>query len=163
MMMKAILPVAMIAALALSGSAFAGSRVNNDMSRCAAGKGPAVLVTVRGVKASTGKMRIQSYPATNAAWLEKGRWLHRIEKRASRGIMRFCMPIPRAGNYGIAVRHDKNNNGKTDISSDGGGFSRNPSVSVFRAVLGKSVVPIKKSRFYAGKGVTRITINLRYR
>jgi len=162
-MMKAILPIVAIAALTMNGSAFAGSRVSNDMSRCAAGKGPAVLVTVVGVKTSTGKMRIQSYPATSAAWLEKGRWLHRIEKRASRGTMRFCMPIPKAGNYGIAVRHDKNNNGKTDITSDGGGFSKNPKVSIFRAVLGKSVVPIKKSRFYAGKGVTRITINLRYR
>jgi hypothetical protein len=61
------------------------------------------------------------------------------------------------------VRHDKNGNGKTDLSGDGGGFSQNPKISTFRAILGKSVVPVKKASFYAGPGVTRITIAMRYR
>jgi len=108
-------------ALALgSGTAVAGQVINNDMSRCAAGKGPAVLVNVRGVKESAGKIRVQSYPATGSAWLSKGRWLNRLESRASAGTMSFCVPVPSEGRYGIAVRHDRNGNGKTDISSDGG-------------------------------------------
>ena len=141
-----------------AGTAVAGQEVGNDMSRCAADKGPSVLVMVRGVKESAGKIRVQSYPATGSAWLAKGRWLHRIESRANSGNMNFCVPIPSEGRYGIAVRHDRNGNGKTDISQDGGGFSNNPSISILN--LGKPSV--SKVAFQAGPGVTKITINLKY-
>lgn len=141
-----------------AGTAVAGQEVGNDMSRCAADKGPSVLVVVRGVKESAGKIRVQSYPATGSAWLAKGRWLHRIESRANSGNMNFCVPVPSEGRYGIAVRHDRNGNGKTDISQDGGGFSNNPSISILN--LGKPSV--SKVAFQAGPGVTKITINLKY-
>ena len=141
-----------------AGTAVAGQEVGNDMSRCAADKGPSVLVMVRGVKESAGKIRVQSYPATGSAWLAKGRWLHRIESRANSGNMNFCVPVPSEGRYGIAVRHDRNGNGKTDISQDGGGFSNNPSISILN--LGKPSV--SKVAFQAGPGVTKITINLKY-
>jgi uncharacterized protein (DUF2141 family) len=148
-----------ISALALgAGAAVAGQEVSNDMTRCAADKGPSVLVVVRGVKESAGKVRVQSYPASGSAWLAKGRWLHRIESRANTGNMNFCVPVPSEGRYGIAVRHDRNGNGKTDISQDGGGFSNNPSISILN--LGKPSV--SKVAFQAGPGVTKITINLKY-
>jgi len=117
-----------------------------------------VLVSVNGIKEASGRVRVQSYPATGNAWLAKGRWLHRIETRANSGTMQFCVPLPAAGTYGIAVRHDVNGNGKTDISKDGGGFSNNPSINILN--LGRPSV--KKVAFQAGPGVTRITINLRY-
>ena len=146
-------------ALALvSGTAAAGQEVDNDLSRCASGKGPAVLVSVRGVKEAKGVVRVQSYSATAGSWLAKGRWLNRIESRANAGNMSFCVPVPSEGKYGIAVRHDRNGNGKTDITQDGGGFSNNPSLSILN--LGKPSVG--KVAFDAGPGVTRITINLRY-
>lgn len=135
--------------------------IGNNLSRCAASaSGPAVLINVRGFSAPTGNVRVQSYPATKAAWLTKGEWLDRIETavRPNDGAMRFCMPVPEPGEYGIAVRHDVNGNGKTDLSKDGGGFSNNPSINIFN--LGKPSV--NKAAFYAGPGVTKITINLRY-
>lgn len=138
-----------------------GSEIANDMDRCAtSAKGPAVLVDVRGFAAASGKVRVQSYPATSSAWLAKGAWINRIDVpvKASNGAMRFCMPVPEPGRYGIAVRHDRDGNGKTDISRDGGGFSNNPSISIFN--LGKPSV--NKAAFYAGPGVTKITINLKY-
>lgn len=148
-----------IAAVGLvSGAAAAGTAINNDMARCTSGNGPAVLVNVQGVKAATGRIRVQSYEATPRAWLAKGRWINRIEARANSGSMSFCVPVPAAGKYGIAVRHDRNANGKTDISQDGGGFSNNPSINILN--LGKPAVG--KVAFYAGTGVTKITINLRY-
>ncbi|MBL0922838.1 MAG: DUF2141 domain-containing protein [Sphingomonadaceae bacterium] len=157
--MKKFLAVLAVSALALgSGTAVAGQEISNDLSRCAAGKGPAVLVSVRGVKESTGRIRVQSYPATGSAWLAKGRWLHRVESRASAGNMTFCVPVPAEGSYGIAVRHDRNANGKTDIREDGGGFSNNPSINIFN--LGKPSA--SKVAFQAGPGVTRISINLKY-
>ena len=157
--MSKVILFAAAAGLALfSGVAVAGTAISNNMARCNAGDGPAVLVSVRGVKQAAGNVRVQSYPATGNAWLAKSQWLHRIESRASAGAMTFCVPIPAAGNYGIAVRHDVNGNGKTDISKDGGGFSNNPSISIFN--LGKPSV--RKVSFYAGTGVTKITINLKY-
>lgn len=146
------------AALAMTGTASAGSVISNDMSRCNAGDGPAAKVIVQGIKGSAGKVRVQIYPATKAAWLSKGQWLQRIESGTRAGMMHFCLPLTAAGNYAIAVRHDKNGNGNTDITSDGGGFSNNPSLSLFN--LGKPSVG--KASFYAGPGVTTLTINMKY-
>jgi uncharacterized protein (DUF2141 family) len=157
-MFKLPLFVAVSAFALVSGAAAAGTAINNDMARCTAGNGPAVLVHVRGVKEAAGRIRVQSYPATSGAWLAKGRWINRVESRANAGTMSFCVPVPAAGNYGIAVRHDRNSNGKTDISQDGGGFSNNPSINILN--LGKPSVG--KVSFYAGTGVTKITINLKY-
>lgn len=157
-MARFIAAFAAAAALAMTGTASAGSVISNDMTRCSAGEGPAVKVIVQGIKSSGGKIRVQTYPATKAAWLAKGRWLQRVESGARAGTMNFCLPVAAAGNYAIAVRHDKNGNGSTDITSDGGGFSNNPSISLFN--LGKPSVG--KVSFYAGSGVTTVTINMKY-
>jgi uncharacterized protein (DUF2141 family) len=140
------------------GNAFAGNEISNDMSKCSAGKGSAVLISLRGIKSATGKVRVQAYKATKAAWLSKGAWINRIETGASSTSMNICMPVPAAGTYGIAVRHDANGNGKTDIRKDGGGFSNNPKLSIFN--LGKPSV--STVAFRAGEGVTKITINMQY-
>jgi uncharacterized protein (DUF2141 family) len=157
-MLKFSLSLSCGALLLAASGVSAGTPLSNDLSRCAAGKGPAVLISVRGIKKSAGNLRIQSYAATKATWLNKGSWLNRIETKASAGSMTICLPVGAAGNYGIAVRHDQNANGKTDLSEDGGGFSNNPSINIFN--LGKPSV--SKVSFYAGTGVTNITINMKY-
>ena len=150
-------------ALAISGIAAPAhaqyrQKISNDMSKCSSGAGPAVKVTVTGIKSSSGKIRVQSYRGTKADWLETGKWIHRIESSARAGSMTFCMPVPAAGTYGIAVRHDVNGNGKTDIRTDGGAMSNNPSINIFN--LGKP--SYKKTAFNVGSGVTSITVNMRY-
>ena len=161
-MVKVAVGLMSVAAMIAAIPAMAhGQVIPNDLERCGGSRnGPAVLVDVRGFAAETGKVRVQSYPATKSAWLSKGEWLNRIDipVRPSNGTMRFCMPVPQPGKYGIAVRHDRDGNGKTDISRDGGGFSNNPSISIFN--LGKPGV--EKAAFYAGPGVTKITITLKY-
>lgn len=134
-------------------------KIGNDMSRCRGGNGPAVLVTVDGVKASTGRIRVQSYHATAGDWLKKGRWLSRIEASAKAGTMSFCVPVPSSGNYGIAVRHDLDGDGETDLFGDGGGMSNNPSINIFN--LGKP--SYTKTSFAVGDGVKSISIRMRYR
>ena len=133
-------------------------KISNDMSKCAPGAGPAVRVTVRGIDGSSGLLRVQSYRGTKEDWLEKGRWIHRIETPARTGTMVICMPLPEPGSYGIAIRHDKNRNGKTDLREDGGGMSNNPSINVFN--LGKP--SYKKTAFTVSGGVESITIDMKY-
>ncbi|KPH59254.1 DUF2141 domain-containing protein [Novosphingobium aerophilum] len=156
-----LLAAAGLAALAVSAPAAAQYRdeIRNDMSQCRAGGGPSIMVTVDGIKSSQGKLRVQSYRATSAEWLSKGKWLKRIEVPAKAGSMTFCVPVSAAGSYGIAVRHDVNGNGSTDISTDGGAMSNNPSINIFN--LGKPSytkvgVPVD------GKEVKSIRIQMRY-
>lgn len=134
------------------------STIPNSPSKCKAGAGPAVKVTVSGIKSSTGKMRVQLYRGIKSDWLKKGRWLNRIETNARAGTMTFCMPVPASGTYGIAVRHDTNGNGKTDIRKDGGGMSNNPSINIFN--LGKP--SYKKTAFPVSGGVKSISIRMKY-
>lgn len=132
--------------------------VSNNMRSCAPGGGPSVRVRINGVKSSSGKIRVQVYNGTRADWLESGRWLNRIELPARRGNMTVCLPVPASGSYAVAVRHDTNSNGKTDLRIDGGGMSNNPSINIFN--LGKPSVD--KTRFNVGNGVRSIAITMKY-
>ena len=134
------------------------NEIRNDMSRCTAGSGPAVMVTVDGIKASQGALRIQTYRATPGEWLQKGKWLSRIEVPARAGTMTFCLPVPGPGTYGVAVRHDLNGNGSTDITTDGGAMSNNPSINIFN--LGKP--SYSKVGVPVGDGVKSIRIEMKY-
>jgi uncharacterized protein (DUF2141 family) len=147
-------------ALAATAPAHAQYRqkISNNLNNCGASSGPSVLVTVEGVSASKGTIRVQSYRGTAADWLKKGRWLNRVEAPARAGTMTFCLPVPAAGTYAIAVRHDLNGNGDTDLTQDGGGMSNNPSINIFN--LGKP--SYKKTAFAVGDGVKSIRIRMRY-
>ena len=146
-----------VALLSMSVAANAeGQVISNDLSKCRSG--PSTLVQINGVKAGTGKIRVQSYRATSADWLVKGRWISRIEVPARAGSMTVCVPLPEAGSYGIAVRHDVNGNGKTDLRSDGGGMSNNPSINIFN--LGKP--SYTKTAFSVGNAPRTISITMKY-
>lgn len=140
----------------ISAPLSAGEKIANDLSKCS-GDSPAMLVTVQGIRSSTGTMRVQSYRATKDDWLEKGRWLKRIEQPAQQGEMIFCLPVGVSGTYGVAIRHDRNGNGKTDIMKDGGGMSNNPSISIWN--LGK---PSYKKVGVEVQRVTPLSIRMRY-
>ena len=155
-----------IATLAIAGLAAPApaeaqyrQKITNDAAKCAAGAGPAVRVTVTDIKESKGTIRIQNYRGTKEDWLEKGKWIYRMEAPAKAGSMTFCMPVPKPGTYAIAVRHDVNGNGDTDIFADGGAMSNNPSINIWN--LGKP--SYKKTRFDVGPGVESISITMRYR
>lgn len=155
-----------IAALALTALAAPSpaeaqyrQKISNDASKCKAGSGPAVRVTITDIKESRGTIRVQSYRGTKEDWLEKGKWIYRMEAPAKAGSMTFCMPLPGPGTYGIAARHDVNGNGSTDIFADGGAMSNNPSLNIFN--LGKP--NYKKTAFDVGPGVESMSIRMRYR
>lgn len=146
-----------LALLAVAGTAHASGQVlSNDLSKCRSG--PSTLVQINGVKTGSGIVRVQAYRATPEEWLGKGRWINRIEVPAREGAMTVCVPLPEAGSYGIAVRHDINGNGKTDLRTDGGGMSNNPSINIFN--LGKP--NYKRTAFSVGDSPRTIAIIMKY-
>ncbi len=156
------LPVMAMAAVAAGTLAVAvpalayQQEIRNDPARCR-GAGPAVRVNVAGIESSSGNLRVQIYHGTREDWLESGKWLYRIEVPARAGSMSFCLPVPAAGPYAVAVRHDTNGNGRTDLTSDGGAMSNNPSINILN--LGRPNVT--RTRFDVA-GVTTISVNMRY-
>lgn len=117
----------------------------------------AVLVTVDGFKQRTGNLRVQLYRA-DRTFLERGQWLQRIDLRvAPSGAMRVCVPVAQPGTYAIAVRHDLDGNGSSGWN-DGGGFSRNPRLSLTNLRPSASAVAIQ-----VGRQVLPVNVVLNYR
>jgi uncharacterized protein (DUF2141 family) len=118
----------MAAALALATA----SASQSDGSSCGSAHRPAVLVHVAGLKPGGGVVRVQAYGPDPRTFLEKGRYVKRVETpQNGRSSVDVCVALPRAGRYAIAVRHDANRSGKSDWN-DGGGFSRNPKLSLMK-------------------------------
>ncbi len=128
-----------------------------DADACAQGES-AVLVRVDGFKVRQGTLRVQIYGSNPADFLAKGRKLKRLDVPVSRvGRMEVCVALPGPGNYAVAVRHDADGNGKSGWS-DGGGFSRNPSISLFHLKPDYRDVVIQ-----VGRGVKPVDVTLNYR
>jgi uncharacterized protein (DUF2141 family) len=135
--------------------------ISNDMSKCSAGKGPAVRLRITGLKNSNGNLFVRTYKASSSDWLKSKRYLTRIDARPRAGSMTVCVPLPSSGRYAIAVQHDINGNRSTDFSTDGAGMSNNPEIGSF---LGIPRPPsVAKAAFSAGNGVTSLAIRVRYR
>ena len=128
-----------------------------DDPTCARGGSPAVLVHVAGFKNGTGKVRVQAYGPGAANYLKKGQWTGRVDvPLGGRRSLDICLPLPAAGQYSVAVRHDANANKKSDWN-DGAGFSRNPKLSLLgRPSFGQTAVAVKG-------GPTRVNVVINYR
>ena len=157
--LAAAAPVAVLAAGLIAAPAMAQyqQEIRNDMSRCRAGT-PSIRVNISGIEAATGTVRVQLYRGIQGEWLEHGKWLYRIEAPARAGTMSFCLPVPQAGVYAVAARHDVNGNGETDFTTDGGAMSNNPSINIFN--LGRPSVT--RTRFNVGEDMVTLNINMRY-
>ena len=73
------------------------------------------------------------------------------------GAMRVCVPVEQPGSYAIAVRHDMDGNGNSGWN-DGGGFSRNPDISLTNLRPRASAVAIN-----VGRTTLPINVVLNYR
>lgn len=125
------LPFLGLAALVLATSASADPRETsaNDKS-CDNRSLPTMTVHVSGLKSGVGKVRVQAYGPGGASFLDKGKWVRRVDMPLNgRRSVEICVPLPKAGQYAFVVRHDANGNRKSDWN-DGGGFSRNPKLSL---------------------------------
>jgi uncharacterized protein (DUF2141 family) len=157
-MLKLIVPTAAAALALVASAAPAQAALGPDAPSCRDGANdPAVLVNVNGFKAPTGRVRVQIYDSSN--FLVKGKRVRRIDLPVTgRGPMQVCVALPKAGNYAVAVRHDVNGNNKSSDWNDGGGFSRNPKLSLLKLKPSYDQVAIP-----VGNGVKPVSVTLNYR
>ena len=154
---------AALASLAVTGAAFAipapaAAQLGPDAAACRSGGGQAVLVTVNGFRARTGNIRVAIYGSDPRRFLARGQTLRKINVPVTgAGPMRICVALPGPGRYAVAVRHDVNGNNHSDWG-DGGGFSRNPRISLTNLRPNFNNVAID-----VGRGVTPVSVVLNYR
>ena len=120
---------------------------------CTAGA-PSVLVHVAGFKQPQGRLKLSLYGP--ASWLDKRGRISKIKVPVTGRSMDICVPVPAPGRYAVAVHHDLNVNGERD-RQDGGGYSRDPKVSLFNPKP-----PFAKAAFTVGNGPARVGVTLLY-
>jgi uncharacterized protein (DUF2141 family) len=152
------LPFLGLSALVLATSASADPRETspNDKS-CDNPSLPTMTVRVTGLKSGAGKLRVQAYGPGRSSFLNKGKWVRRVDVPLNgRRSLEVCVPLPEAGQYAFVVRHDANANRKSDWN-DGGGFSRNPKLSLMgKPSFGQTAVVVPN-------GPARTSIVMNYR
>jgi uncharacterized protein (DUF2141 family) len=158
MFMSKLVPVLAAILLASGFAAPAAAALGPDAPACSEGR-PALLVSVNGFKVRTGRLRVQLYGDKPEIFLAKGGRLKRIDLPVTpAGPMNVCIAVPHPGVYAIAVRHDVNGDNARGDWSDGGGFSNNPSLSLFHLKPSLRQVAIG-----VGPGVRPVAITLLYR
>ena len=158
-MLKLTAKAAVLFSLAVAAAPSAAqAALGPDAAACNSGTGPAILVNVDGFKARTGNVRVNVYGSDAAKFLERGQYVRQINLRVTRGgAMPICVSVPRAGRYAVAVRHDVDGNGSNGWN-DGGGFSRNPDLS-----LANLRPRYNNVAFNVGEGVQNVDVVLNYR
>ena len=148
--------VVVATALAVLPGAAEAQVLGRDADVCRAGH-PSILVNLTGFSQRTGNIRVALYGNPNT-FLQRGQTLRKVNVPVTRsGPMRVCIAVPHPGVYAIAVRHDVNGDNVSDWN-DGGGFSRNPHLSLLhlRPSFGDVAVNV-------GQGVLGVNVVLNYR
>ncbi len=155
---------AMVAAfvpLAGAGAAITGAAVA-DPAACRPGsQHPALLVRVSGFKAISGDLRVQVYGDDPKQFVKGGERLARIDMPVRQAPTELCIAVPVPGRYAVAVRHDVNGDGNSGLN-DGGGFSRNPRISL-GDVLARRMPAYEDVVIAVGNGPKPVDVVLNYR
>lgn len=155
-MLRKVLVTAVVAGAFTGTAAPAQAALGPDAVACNTGK-PSLLVSVNGFSQRSGRLRVQIYDSPQT-FLAKGGKLRRIDLPVTAGVMNVCVAVPGPGRYAVAVRHDVDGDNAKNDWGDGGGFSNNPSLSLFRLKPSyqQTAVPV-------GNGVKPIRVVLNYR
>lgn len=132
--------------------------LGTDAAACLPGStGHAALVRVTGFKDRAGRLRLQYYSDDPKTFLASGAYIRRQEvPMTAAGDMVLCITVPAPGPYAFVVLHDRDEDGRLSIWSDGVGFSNNPHL-----VLAKPKV--ENMLYKIGPGVTPMAIVMNYR
>jgi len=126
--------------------------------------GPALMVSARGLKDLQGSVKVEVYPSNDQDFLADDNILLNAGKTFRRAVQpvkssktnTLCIRVPSPGYYSILLLHDRNNNRKFDLSTDGVGFAGNPKLRLAKPRAASA-------RAQAGPGLTQLDILLNYR
>ncbi|MBN2973846.1 DUF2141 domain-containing protein [Roseomonas aeriglobus] len=153
---------AAIALLSLATPA-AAQQVIEESASCAGVRGPALQVTVTGLKDRTGRLKLELYPANANDFLKDDTDLvkeGKVFRRAwaqtpASGAVTICIRAPAPGRYALLFTHDRDGKNKFNFWRDGAGF-------VGAAKLGRSRPQLDQALVTIGSGVTPVTIRAQY-
>lgn len=138
------------------GSAGHAAAVGADAPVCAAGK-PSIDVVVSGFKQASGTVKVTLYNGDPARYLARGGKLRNVVVPVrSTAPIEICIAVPQPGLYAVALHHDLNGNGDKD-RADGGGYSRNPHLTIFNLKP-----PFGQTAIRVGNAPTRTAVTLLY-
>jgi uncharacterized protein (DUF2141 family) len=151
----------------LAGATQTGPELGKAAGRCHANEqGPAIMVSVVGLKDQKGWLKLEVYPASDPDFLaddnvliDAGKTFRRVEVPVPGGTApQLCIRIPGPGAYSLSLLHDRNMNHKFEhgFNEDGIGFSANPRLRL-------SQPKAAETRVVAGSGLTPISITMNYR
>ena len=126
--------------------------------------GPAILVTVNGLRDRRGELKLEAYPANEHDFLADdnvlimaGKTFRRVYRTIpAAGPVQMCIRVPGPGAYSLSLLHDRNSDHHFNWSADGIGFSNNPR-------LGLSAPKAAATSMIAGGGITETQIVMNYR
>lgn len=156
--MSKLLVKAALTALAIGAlPAAAHAQLGRDAQACRAGQ-PSILVNITHFNQRTGNIRVAIYGNADT-FLDRGATLRKVNVPVTpSGPMRVCIAVPHPGTYAVAVRHDVNGDNARGDWNDGGGFSRNPRLSLLHLRPRFDDVAVN-----VGQGVIGVNVVLNYR
>jgi len=115
-------------------------------------------ITVQTVREATGTITVDVHDDDPAKFLKSGGKLARIRVPAVKGKTQFCLGVPEAGIYALAIYHDRNANTKLDktwigLPGEPFGLSNNPPKRL-------AMPKLKDSAFEVNGPQTPVVINL---
>ena len=156
-----ILPLIGILAATLPSTPALGT----EAARCRPHEsGPAIVVTVDGLKDRAGRLRAEIYPAVEGDFLADDNVLIAQGKTFRRAVIavpasgpaQLCLRVPGEGAYALSVVHSRTGGHGFSLLHDGIGFAGNPR-------LGHSKPDVAQARIVAHAGLTATTVVLNYR
>jgi len=118
-----------------------------------------IRIRIMGVKQSVGLLTADLYPNKQDGFLSGRGRLKQVKYAAKAPVTQFCIQAPEAGNFAIAVYHDRNANGVFDrtglgLPNEPWGISNNPKVRF-------SAPPVGKALFDVTQDGAKLEINLK--
>lgn len=148
----------MLAASLLSGVADART-LGSDAAACAGNDGPAIEVTVKGLKDRTGDLKLELFPANETDFLKddrdlraQGKFFRRVRVHTPpSGPVALCIKAPRPGRYALFFTHDRDGKNKFNFWTDGAGVPTNQPLGRAKPALNQAIVNVPRR-------IVRVTI-----
>ena len=162
MVRKVLMAAAITGAALLPVTASAAQILGSDAAACTSG-GPAIRVTVDGLKDRTGELKLELFPANDADFLKddrdlikEGKFFRRVRlPTPASGPIVLCIRVPTPGPYALLFTHNRDGKNKFNLWQDGAGFPPN-------ARPGRSRPKLAMARIVVPQGVVSTEIRAQY-